>query len=300
MPDVDTQLRTYFDDVVERVTEDDIRVRATTERGVPLRTPRFQLRPSAAVAIGFGIAMTILGGVFMTNAWFVPESADVGGNGATGSTGVIERGSPWLLFLLMLGFGLLAFGMWSMRRSAGDVRERGEDNMQTIERPETPHAPSGDTKLKRRNRLLTWLVGVLAVAVIGLGAWLVAEMTGGDDLTAVPAEIDVALDAYDAAWLGTNRAAFIETTTDDYTFASDVGTYGQASQAVQVGNLRYFEIEESERVIMGDGSPYYTAAEQRVRFSSNGVWYDGISVLTLVEVDGAWKVAQHTWLGEVP
>lgn len=172
--------------------------------------------------------------------------------------------------------------------------------MQTIERPEAPHAPSGDTKLKRRNRLLTWLVGVLAVAVIGLGAWLIADAIAGDDLTAVPEGVEAALDTYDAAWVGTDREAFINATTDDYTFVSDMGAFGQASQALQVGGLTYFEFEELGRVGVGDGSSYYVASEQRVRFAANGLWYDGISVVTLVEVDGTWKVGQHTWHGEIP
>ncbi|MBT8193347.1 MAG: hypothetical protein KJP22_08100 [Acidimicrobiia bacterium] len=301
MPEVETQIRAYFDEVVERVTDEDIRIRATTERGIPIRSPRFQIRPIAAVAIGFGIAMTVLGGVFIAEAWFVPETADVAGNGVGSSTGNAERHSPGLLLLLMAGFGLLAFGMWSVRRSAGDVRQRGDDDMQTIERPETLQAPSGElTKLRKRNRLLAWALVILAMAVMGLGAWLISDVVASDDLTTVPAEVDAALETYNAAWLETNRAAFLDATTEEYTFASDQGTYGQASQASQVGVLAYFEFELFERVIMGDGNPYYVASEQRVRFASAGTWYDGVSIVTLVETDGTWKVAQHTWVGEVP
>jgi len=173
--------------------------------------------------------------------------------------------------------------------------------MQTIERPEALQAPSGDlTKLKKRNRLLAWAVAILAVTVIGLGAWLISEVVASDDLTTVPAEIDAALDTYNAAWLETDRTAFIDATTEDYTFTSDQGTYGQASHAAQVGNLVHFEFEQFERVVMGDGNPYYVASEQRVRFGPTGPWYDGVSIVTLFETDGIWKVAQHSWVGEVP
>ncbi len=83
MPEISTQLRTYFDETVERVTEEDIRIRATTERGIPVPSPRFRPRPLAAGAIGFGLAMTLLGVVLVADRVFGSGASDVANNGGT-------------------------------------------------------------------------------------------------------------------------------------------------------------------------------------------------------------------------
>jgi ketosteroid isomerase-like protein len=295
MPDVGTQLRTYFDEVVERMTEEDIRIRASTERGVPVRVPRFQIRPVAALATGFGIAMTLLGGVMVAAKFLGGEPSDVAGNGVPGASTASDPGSPWLLLLLMAGFGLLAFGMWSMRRSAGDVRERGDENMQTIERPEAAHTPPGETtRLRKRNRLLMWLVGILAVAVIGFGAWLIADAASGDG-SALPTAVEDALDDYVAAWNARDGAAAVSLTTEDFVFVSQGQTLprdrleGFVNQVIPGAR-----IEVLDWTATGDG-PYYTASTEILYTGGNE--YEGSSLFTVVEEDGAWKIRYQYYAG---
>jgi hypothetical protein len=63
--------------------------------------------------------------------------------------------------------------------------------------------------LRKRNRWLTWLAGALAVAVIGLGAWLIVD--GGSetaaDLTPVQEQMLETIDAYADAWNSGDGAA---------------------------------------------------------------------------------------------
>ncbi|NNC93550.1 MAG: hypothetical protein HKN80_13790, partial [Acidimicrobiia bacterium] len=181
MPDIKTQLRTYFDETAERVTEEDVRIRATTDRGVPIPSPRFRPRPLAAGAIGFGLAMTLLGVVLVADRMFGAGMSEVGGNGGPGVV-TNDPGSPWMFIPVVFGLGLLATGIISARRRNGDMRQRGGKAMQTIEKVESVEAPFDDEtlKLKKRSRWLGWLAGILAVAVVGLGIWLIAEVTSSD------------------------------------------------------------------------------------------------------------------------
>ena len=297
MPDVGTQLREYFDETVERMTEEDIRIRATTARGVPVRGPRFRVRPVAAVSVSFGLALTLIGGVMVASKFLGGDQGDVAGNGLPGPSTAVDSGSPWILLWLMAGFGLLAFGMWSMRRSSDDVRERGDETMQTIERPGAAQASPGDTKLKSRNRMLTWLVGILAVAVIGLGAWLVAEMSASSDTGSLPAEVEAVLDDYITAWETTDSDLFRATTTEDFTFIGNSNELNRATQAFWIGQ-GHFAIEIDSTTATGDG-PYYVGQSGRVQVNVDGPWHDGQWMYKITEIDGAWKVEHHSWIGDV-
>lgn len=199
MPDASTQLRAYFDETVERVTEEDVRIRATTERGIPVPSPRFRPRPFAAGAIGFGLAMTLLGMVLVADRLFGAGLSDVGGNGGGEVFPSTRNGSPWLFIPVVFGLGLLATGFISARRQNGDMRERGEGTMQTIEKVGEVEAPRDDEvlTLKKRNRWLGWLAGILAVAVVTMGAWMIF---GDDDGRSLTAQQEQTLDGFLAAW----------------------------------------------------------------------------------------------------
>lgn len=298
MPEIQTQLRAYFDEIVERVTDEDIRIRATIERGIPIGSLRFRLRPATAAALGFGVATTLLGGVGLSSALMGSEPADVGGGGNPGAASASDPISPFVFLILAVGLGFLGFGLRAMRRSPGHVREQGDEDMQTIEKPDLAQAPPGETKLKTRNRLLTWLVGILAVAVLGLGAWLIAEMSSSSATGSLPAAAEAALDDYLAAWDATNRDAFLAATTEDYTFKPNGRVFTQAEQAAALGVSTFFEYEVFATSSTGDG-PYYVGSAEQVRFSALGDFLPGQSILTLVETDAGWKVAEHVWIGDM-
>lgn len=302
MSEIGTQLRTYFDETVERTTEEDVRVRATTARGVPVASPRFRPRPLAAGAIGFGLAMTLLGVVLVVDRVFGAGVSDVGGGGGgSGTVGVTpgsEQGSLWLFIPVVFGIGMLATGIISARRRNGDMRERGEWNMETIETVETVETPLDKQilTLKKRDRRLAWLAGILAVIAVVLGAWLIAEVTSSG--ASMPGEVRAVIDDYNSAWMDSDRTAFLEATTEDYTFVANGQTTARASQAGLVSVSGYFRVETDVETIMGDG-PYYIGSAQTVFTSASSTGFAGQSILTIVEVDGAWKVSQHTWIGEL-
>lgn len=295
MSDVFTQLRAYFDEVTERMTEEDIRMRATTARGVRTPPVRFRPRPLAAGAIGFGLAMTLVGAVLVMNRVF-GGTADVGAGGGSGFNGA---GSPWVVIPVVVGAGLLAAGIIATLQNTR-IKSKGGRTMQTIEREEPTVEDSQLFHLKKRNRLFVWLSGFLALAVIGLGAWLAMELTGSDGAS-LPSEVEAALDDYIAAWDTSDGVAFMAATTPDYTFRSNGATFSQSQQAGAVGladNMGFSVEQGDERIVIGDG-PYYVAQTARVHALPSPPEGDpGQSIFTIALHDGSWKVQQHTWVGD--
>jgi hypothetical protein len=300
MPDIKTQLRAYFDETAERVTEEDVRIRASTDWGVPIPSPRFRPRPLAAGAIGFGLAMTLLGLVLVVDRVFGTGIPDVGSNGGSVLTPTGEKGSFWLFIPVVFGLGLLATGIISARRHNGDMRERGED-MHTIEKTETVEAPLNNEilTLKKRNRRLGWLAGILAVAVVGGGIWFAVDQASGDGL---PSEVSAVLDDYTDAWAAYDGAAAAALTTTDFTLVgSNDEVYPRLVLPGFIAEMKAldFRVEPQERTVIGDG-PYYVTQTARVHSYNSPVAGDpGASVFTIVEEDGTWKIQQHLWRGEL-
>jgi hypothetical protein len=299
MPDIKTQLRTYFDETAERVTPEDVRIRATTDWGVSIPSPRFRPRPLAAGAIGFGLAMTLLGIVLVVDRVFGGGVADVGGTGGPGVVTTSDPGSPWLFIPVVLGLGLLATGVISARRRNGDVRERGERTMQTIEKVGPAEAPFDNEmmSLKKRSRWLGWLAGILAVAVVGFGVLLIVG--AGSEGASLPAAVEGALDDYSAAWNVSDGAALLESTTEGYQFVENGQVNGRTAMTAALVASGYFRTEQLDRVVTGSG-PYYVAQTERIQLSSAGESYLGASMYRIVEVDGSWKIQRHVWIGENP
>ena len=171
--------------------------------------------------------------------------------------------------------------------------------MQTIDKLAMPSAAPGDeaTKLRNRNRLLAWTVAILAAAVLGLGAWLVAEISSGGT-GSLPAEVQEVVDDYRFAWESDDAELFLATTTGDYVFLSNDTEISRESQAAMIGLPGHFAIEVDSTTATGDG-PYYAGLAGRVQTITDGRWFDGQWMLKLVEIDGTWKVALHYWIGDI-
>lgn len=115
MPDLSSQLRDYFDAVIERTTVDDVLARSAFDReyeSEPTRHP-IRRRPAwqAALAVGFGFGLTMLvAGAMLAVALLAGELAsgdglsDVGSGVAAPAGGV---GSGWIVAvgLLITGTG---------------------------------------------------------------------------------------------------------------------------------------------------------------------------------------------------
>lgn len=164
---------------------------------------------------------------------------------------------------------------------------------ESVEMRETEHLREPE----RRAGGLAWLAGILAAAVIGLGAWLAVELTTSDGLD-IPADVQTALDDYYAAWDTTDGTAFRAAVTDDYTFTSNGRVFDLDAQARQLDLQTYFDVETIDQTVSGNG-PYYVASAERVFPSAVSGGAAGTSLITIEQVGGGWKVSQHTWIGSI-
>lgn len=297
MSEVATQLREYFDDVTERITEEDIRLRAGTARATGRPATRFRPRPLAAGAIGFGLATTLIGSVLVMNRLFGGIENEAGGSGP--SSPALGESNPWLIVPVAVGVGLLATGIITTLRNT-NAKPKGVRTMQTIEQEEPTIVVDDEIlHLRKRNRGLGWLLGILAVAVIGLGAWLIVELTSSDG-TSLPSEVQAALDDYEAAWETGDAATFLASTTDDYTFMSNGGTEFskfQQSAVISLGDAFSFQVDPVETTVIGDG-PYFIGQSEVAHYTgAPPEGYQGQSTYVIVDVDG-WKIQRHVWMGE--
>lgn len=149
------------------------------------------------------------------------------------------------------------------------------------------------------SRFFIITIAVLALALIGLGAWTFVDRSSSSD-TAVTADIQQLLDDYSAAWNDYDGDAFSALVTENYHFvmgsdsSSAVVQAGYISNALEPGN---WHVEQTgDAMMVGDG-PWLVAAPNTV----TGDGYDvdgqvGFSLMTIMDVDGTLLIARHEYM----
>lgn len=168
-----------------------------------------------------------------------------------------------------------------------------------LEAPEESLAAELD-KTQRRVHILSAIVAVLAIALVGLGVWVVYEATTGPE-TAVNAEIQQLLDDYAAAWNNYDGDGFLAVVGDDYVMRT--GRYGDWTadqQVVPVGDsiTHGWHSEVIGEAIMTGEGPWYVSHVQYLTTTDSllppeGVY--GVSTFKIVDEDGTLKIARHTF-----
>lgn len=151
-------------------------------------------------------------------------------------------------------------------------------------------------RLRGRLRAMTITVIVLAVALIGLGAWVIYDLVAESD-TAVSGEIETLLDDYTTAWNDYDSEAFLALVTDDYTFEFADEVTGAEAQAMAISQGEFYDgqVEKvGDPIMFGDG-PFYVA--QANHTSSTTVDMDGISMFTIVEEGDTFLIQSHVFIG---
>ena len=154
-------------------------------------------------------------------------------------------------------------------------------------------------RLQRRLRALTTTVIVLAVALIGLGAWVIYDLVTESD-TAATGEIETLLEDYQTAWNEYDGEAFLALVTDNFVheyagFSSDAD-----STAAQIESNEVFEnnIETlGEPIMSGDGPTYYVA-QVDVLTSQGDAELQGVSLFTIVDDADVLRIQQHVFVGQ--
>lgn len=149
------------------------------------------------------------------------------------------------------------------------------------------------------NRTLKAIVIFLAVALVGLGAWVIIDRSS-TPATAPSDDIAQLWDDYIDAWSNYDGDAFLELTTDDYTFVSEMGTAGAASQAAFINGSGRYDWQVTpvgDPAMAGDG-PWFVSQVHLIEDNRSGP-VEGISVLTIVDDGGVLRVANHTFYGDL-
>lgn len=203
MLDIERQLQSYFEETVERVTAEDVTARVNTARGVRLPERRIRLRPLAAGAVGFGLAMSLVGIVSVTVRLFGAEIDDAT-NGPAGTSSTGGTLGTWAVVAMVVGLAVLVAGLVLMRRT-----QQGGEDMQTMEQVDQETLPIDDAthRLQRRYRFFVWLSGLLAIAVLAMGAWMMFGDDDGQSLTANQEQMLETIANYEAAWNAGDGAA---------------------------------------------------------------------------------------------
>lgn len=151
-------------------------------------------------------------------------------------------------------------------------------------------------RLQSRLRAMTVAVVVLAVALIGLGAWVIYDLAAKSD-TAATGEVETLLEDYTTAWNDYDGEAFLGLVTDDYTFEYSGDVRSASEEAAEIDGLGAFDwsVERiGDPIMIGDGPTYLVASADRV--STIGRDADGISLYTIVEDGDTLRISHHLFM----
>lgn len=150
-----------------------------------------------------------------------------------------------------------------------------------------------------RHRFLVATIAVLAVALIGLTAWVVYDSTQTPE-TNPSGDVTQLLDDYRSAWNNHDGDAFLALVTDDYVFDSGTGNSDATETAATITSMETvnWNAEPVGDAIMAGSGPWYESTVDLLtadNYPSDGI--DGISTVTIVDDGGTLKVSQHVFFG---
>jgi uncharacterized membrane protein len=304
MSDLGTQLRSYFDENVERVTAED--VLAGRRVGDLAPEPRFKWRasPRLAVGLGFGVTVLIIGGslglgLVLQRPGDIPGSGRITfgiGAGTPESTGWGLLGVAVVLASIAMVFVVLA--LRSVRTRSRRTRE--EKDMAT-----TFDTPPVDHELEEAHRANRWLIAavvVLVVAVVALGAWVVNDLTSTSE-TAPPAEVQALVDDFQAAWNaydGDALAGFVDETEFLHVYGATEYDLPGLAALVRGGESYGTQVGVSgDYIFVESGSRSYIVAPAFIRSDANSEDGTGVLIYTVGIRGGEWKIIRHEYIGSI-
>jgi hypothetical protein len=303
MPDLDTQIRSYFDANVERVTADD--VFAGQRLVEQLHRPRatWQVSPRFAVGLGFGVTVFVIAGS-LGLGHALRQSGDDAASGtvsyAVGAGTSASTGWGLLSVSAVLAVVALILVVLALRSARSRSSTKGRETAMST----TFETPPVDHKLEEAHRTNRWLIAavvVLAIAVVALGAWVVNDLTT-TSATEVPAEIATMLDGYGSSWNDYDGEAFLGYVREmDYVHSSYGGTWNAAETAGIIDGWEAYGYQTEatgDRLIVGDGTTKWVVAPNRITSNADPDGVVGFSIFTVTDwSDDGWVVTRHAYIG---
>jgi hypothetical protein len=258
MPDVESQLRQYFDSTVERIDADDVitgaRITSHVERWDVRSRRRLLAFTAAAFGVAASISLVVVGAMMLSGGQRIGE--------ATAPRAATPAGSiAWPLALAVVGAAIAAIAVLAITR----IRRKG-GFMETLER-QTPEIQIEHLRQSNRGLIIALVVALLALA--GLGTWLLFDKVLD---TGVEAEINALLDEFFAnansgdfeanSDFYANSGVYIEGRGDVYQ-ADDIPDR-QADLERNIGEFSYEQLGDPSIIQDPDTNRYYVAVPGQI------------------------------------
>ena len=286
MPNVESQLRQYFDSTVERIDADDVIAGARITNHVERWDVRSRRQLLAFTAAAFGVAASI--SLVVVGAMMLSDGQRIGE--ATAPRAATPVGSiAWPLALVVVGAAIAAIAVLAITR----IRRKG-GFMETLERQE-PEVQLKHLQKSNRGLIIALVVALLALA--GLGGWMLFDTFD----TGAAGEINAFLDEYldlsetsdweASAEMFTATGVFIDD-DGDITKKGDFAAYYEGIEE----RFGKFAVESlGDRIIIQDPdrNRFYVAAPMQIGVGVEP-YYKGFSTFVLTELtDGSLKIISH-------
>jgi len=306
MPRVERQLHDYFDAGVERISVEDVIAQAAVSenRLKPLKTQR-NLRPAWAAVGAFAATIVALGGF----AAVLSVAERINGEFGSDAAEVVQTDGGtvglWLVAGLVAAVAAAAV-TWMMRRPTKHEEPQDEDQgkvrvMETID----DTTANTTTEPSAPSRWPIVLIIVLAIAVVGLIAWMTLAMRPNSP-TAAPPEVVELMEGYNAAFNAYDVDALEEFITTGYRIHSPMIDFD--IDGVRAELIPYFESWDWKVV---DDGPYYVigprvdvenaltlyVTSEGAVVTRSGVDNGQQGILRVVWVNGEYLVAEHYFMG---
>ena len=302
----ETQLREYFDAGVERITAEDViaQSRISEEAVRPLHRQR-SFKPAWAAVGAFAVTIIGLGGLASVLKLTTDVTLDAGAGvfvDAGGSTIGI-----WVI-AAVVGAVVAGLTVWLVRRRSSKQEENEEETesdegkvrvMETIERTDTENQATAKTE--QRSRWPIVVIVVMAIALVGLIAWMTLAMRPNSPTAASP-EIVQLMEDYTAAWNAYDADALEALVTPTYRIHSE--TIDQDMEGLRSYLLPQLEAWDWHAtsnglryaVAGGSSGTWYVSSEGSV-INRSGVDHNQNGVWKVVERGGVYLVSEHFMMG---
>ena len=289
MPEVEAQLRQYFESTVERIDADDVLAgaRVTTQ----LQRWNVRARHPVRVAAAAAAMMTIAIGAVVFGAWALGRTQNrIAEVGPTPTAAQPFDTAVWPIALITAG--VLVAGAIALI-----IRKRKGSSMETLERQE-PEMQNEHLRKSNRGLIIALVVALLALA--GLGAWILFDRVID---TGIEADINAVLDEYhDAGNNGDFEAAvalFASTGVfidgDGEVMRGDEYVAWQESSVAGYGSFATERLGDPVIIEDPDSNRYYVSVPTQIGFGRDP-YFKGFSTFVLTETtDGELTIISHQW-----
>lgn len=302
MSDLSTQLRTYFDENVERVTPEDVLAGRHLGDLAPEKNLRWFASPRLAVGLGFAVTVFIVGGSLgLGLALRQPSGAPGSGFGLFGTGAGPAESTGWSIVgiaAVLVAVGLV-FAVFALASAKGSrIRKREGRTMSTA--IDTPTVDNSHDETRRANRWLIAAVVVLAVAVVVLGAWVINDLTATSE-SEPPAEVRALVEGFQDAWNSYDGEA--------------IGAYVSEPQFLHVYGTLEYDLSRTRNLVNGgvaygtkvgvlgdyvfveSGSRSYVVVPGSIKTANAPEGGTGVVIYTVAVRDGEWKIINHEYIG---